>query len=78
MANLIRIDNATRGERIVIDTGRIRGVECGDEPIFWLEYCGVGGAMIVWSGSTYRAALAAAREWARHGASIVDKVGGAE
>lgn len=70
-------DIATRVDRIVIDSGTIRGVDSGDEPIFWLEYFNDDGATIVWSGSTYCEALAAARHWARYGARVVDKIGGA-
>jgi hypothetical protein len=54
--------------RIVLDGGTVDG-----RPFFLLEYSDADVPPIgVWEGQTYTDALAAAREWQRDGAPLVD------
>jgi hypothetical protein len=66
------------GERLIIDSGIIRGGENCGRRTFWLEFADKDGAVIVWSGFSRTDALAAAREWIVEGVRLIDKTGGAQ
>jgi hypothetical protein len=65
------------GERLVLDSGIIRGGENCGRRTFWLEYANKDGAVIVWSGFSRADALAAAREWIVDGVRLIDRTGAA-
>ena len=60
------------GERLILDSGIIRGGEIGRR-MFWLDFVDKDGAVTVWSGSSKAAALAAANDWTRNGIRLIDK-----
>lgn len=61
--------------RIILDSGIVKTSD--DLPpgstVYWLEFRDGDGALIVWEGATYEAALDAASEWQSDGVRLIDR-----